>query len=103
MSTLIDVERRKKTCHQGNRFLWPDRNPCFYSGCEFITHDVGDHADTLLFIEDRFPCRHFAESVGDTVVNEFGLVARGLELRCFAGVSAVAVAVAALAVPDLLA
>ena len=73
------------------------------SGCEVSAHDVGDDTDPLLLVEDRFPSWHFAKTVGHTVIHKFRLVAGGFELRCFARVGAVAVAVSALAVPDLFA
>ena len=73
------------------------------SGCEVSAHDVGDDTDPLLLVKDCFPSRHFAKTIGHTIIDKFRLVAGGFELGCFAGVGTVAMAVPALAVPDLFA
>ncbi len=70
------------------------------SGGEFAAHDVSDYANTLLFVEDGFPSWHFAKTIGNSVIHKFRLVAGRLELGGLARVSAVAMAVSALAIPD---
>jgi len=94
---------KKKTCWGEQQVSYRFDSVFKKSRREFATHDVSDHTHALFFIEDGFPGGHFAKTVGDPVVHKIGLVTGGLELGCFAWVGAVAVAVAALAVPNLFA
>ena len=74
-----------------------------YSGHELFAHDKGRDTNALLLGKHSFPSGHFAKTVGDAVIHKVGLVVGWFEFGRFARVGAVAVAMAALAIPHLFA
>ena len=98
--SLIPLAKDEKKPADFSRFFRTGAQPL---GTETFTHDESGYTNALLLVKHSFPARHFAKTIGDTVVHKIGLVARGFELGRFARVGAVAMAMTALTVPNLLA
>ena len=67
------THRQKKSCWIATGLGL--RAGVFVSGVERGAHDESDHADSLLLVEHGFPRRHFAKTIGDSVVDKVRLIA----------------------------